>query len=387
MNSKLSSEIIKAIQSVIGLNKSSLHEPLFKGNEKIYLNECIDTSYVSSVGKFVDRFEEDLAKYTGAKKAVAIVNGTSALHLALLILNIKPGDEVIIPTLTFIATANAVKYCGAVPHLVDSCEDNLGIDHIKLRNHLNSICELKNGICVNKKTQRPIKAIIPMHAYGHPCDIQEILDVAIDFNLKMVEDGAESLGSLVSSRHTGTFGEMGVLSFNGNKTITTGGGGAIITNDDEIANTAKHLSTTAKKPHPWGFYHDAVGFNYRMPNINAALGCAQLESIDNFISKKRNLFNLYKDAFSSIDGVKLIEEPKNCKSNYWLQTLLLESSDGSLLNEILNDTNINGIGTRPTWTLMHNLPMFKECPRSDLTSAESLEKRIINIPSSSFLLD
>ena len=387
MKSTLFLKITKAIQSVIGSNKFSLHEPLFKGNEKIYLNECIDTSYVSSVGKFVDRFEEELAEYTGAKRAVAIVNGTSALHLALLILNIKPGDEVIVPALTFVATANAVTYCGAVPHFVDSCEDNLGIDHIKLRNYLNSICELKNGVYINKNTQRPIKAIIPMHAYGHPCDIEEILEIAKDFNLKVVEDAAESLGSLISSRHTGTFGQIGVLSFNGNKTITTGGGGAIITNDEEIANTAKHLSTTAKQPHPWGFYHDAVGFNYRMPNLNAALGCAQLESIDIFISKKRKLFNLYKDVFSSIDGVKLLEEPKNCKSNYWLQTLILEKPDINLLEDILSKTNNDGIGTRSTWALMHHLPMYKDCPKSDLSISESLEKRIINIPSSSFLID
>lgn len=387
LNNKLPEEITDAICSVIGKGKTSLHEPSFNGNEEKYLKECIQTNYVSSVGKFVDKFEKHLALYTGAKRAVAIVNGTSALHLSLIIAGVKPNEEVIVPTLTFVATANAIKYCDAVPNFVDSSESNLGIDHLKLRNYLNTISKMKNGKCINIETNRVIKAIVPMHAYGHPCDIHEILLIAKEFNLKVIEDAAESLGSFILSKHTGTFGDMGVLSFNGNKTITTGGGGAIVTNNNKVADIAKHLSTTAKQAHPWHFYHDSVGFNYRMPNLNAALGCAQLESLEEFIVKKRKLFILYKDAFSKVNGVRLLEEAENCKSNYWLQTLILESENVNLLDMILKKTNNRGVMTRPTWTLMHNLPMFKNCPRADLSVAESLEKRIINIPSSSFLLD
>ena len=383
----LANKIVGAIKNVVGENSVNLHEPVFAKNEKIYLNECIDSTFVSSVGKFVDKFEDDLASYTKCTKATAVVNGTSALHLGLILAGVERGDEVLMPSLTFVATANAVSYCGAVPHFVDSSYEDLGIDAGKLRKYLHSLCEIKNGICFNKKTGRIIKAIIPMHAYGNPSNIIELVNISNEFNIVLIEDAAESLGSFVGLKHTGSFGLLGILSFNGNKTITTGGGGAIITDNEEIAYKAKHLSTTAKLSHKWSFVHDKVGFNYRMPNLNAALGCAQLENLPNMLAQKRKLFHAYEDVLSDIKGLRILKESKGCKSNYWLQTIILDEHNKDALDTILSITNDNGIGTRPTWALMHHLPMYKDCPRADLSTSESLEKRIINIPSSSFLLD
>lgn len=376
---------MNAVQMVVGSGPVVLHEPRFAGNEWAYLKECLDSTYVSSVGKFVDRFEADLAAYTGAKHAVAVMNGTAALHVALRLAGVQPGDEVLIPTLTFVATANAVIYCGATPHFVDSEERTLGLDPRALREYLQGITEIRGGQCVNRATGRVIRALVPMHTFGHPMDIEGALAVAHDFHLALVEDAAESLGSTCHGSHTGTFGLMGTLSFNGNKTITTGGGGAILTNDVELACHAKHLTTTAKVSHRWDYMHDEIGYNYRLPNINAALGCAQLEQLPNFLEAKRRLFERYQTAFVGVPQSRIVAEPEGCRSNYWLQTLLLDESAAGQRDAILAVTNDAGLMTRPIWTLMHRLAPYNRCPKMDLPVAESLERRLINLPSSAFL--
>lgn len=382
----LDQQIVEAIRSVTGPGPVALHEPRFDGNEWVYLKECLDSTFVSSVGKFVDRFEADLAAYTGARHAIAVVNGTAALHVALKLAGVCPGDEVLLPALTFVATANAVAYCDATPHFVDSAEDTLGVDPQALRAYLSRATELRGGQCVNRATGRVIRALVPMHTFGHPVDIEGVMALAHDFRLALVEDAAESLGSTVGGRHTGTFGLLGILSFNGNKTITTGGGGAILTNDTEIAKHAKHLTTTAKVPHRWDYLHDEVGYNYRLPNLNAALGCAQLEQLTGFIAAKRRLYDRYKLALADVPAVRLVAEPRGCSSNYWLQTLLLDEAVADRRDVILAATNEAGLMTRPAWTLMHSLPAYQTCPRMDLSVAESLERRVINIPSSSGLV-
>jgi perosamine synthetase len=378
----LADQVVDALKTVAGKGPVALHEPNFSGNEWAYLKECLDSTFVSSVGKFVDRFEADLAKYTGAKYAVAVVNGTSALHVGLKLADVRIGDEVLIPALTFVATANAVAYCGATPHFIDSEVGTLGIDSSKLREYLTGHTRKENGLCINDKTGKVIRAIVPMHTFGHPVDIESLLAVANDFGIAIIEDAAESLGSYYKGRHTGTFGLLGTLSFNGNKTITTGGGGAILTNDSALAKHAKHLTTTAKLPHAWDYFHDEVGFNYRLPNLNAALGCAQLERLPEMLLAKRALFDSYAEAFLSINGLKLFSEPDQCRSNYWLQTLLLDERSADNRDDILLATNNAGYMTRPAWILMHQLAAYQDCPRMDLTVAESLSRRLINIPSS-----
>lgn len=381
----LSQEIVQAIKSVVGPGPLALHEPRFRGNEWNYLKECLDSTFVSSVGKFVDRFEDELADFTGAKRAVAVVNGTAALHVSLLLAGVEAGDEVLLPALTFIATANAVTYCQATPHFVDSEERSLGMDAHALRDYLSRTTDLRGGHCVNRSTGRVIRAMVPMHTFGHPVDIDALIAVAHDFHLKLIEDAAESLGSTVGGRHTGTFGLMGTLSFNGNKTITTGGGGAILTNDLELGQRAKHLTTTAKVPHRWNFVHDEVGYNYRLPNLNAALGCAQLEQLPGFLRDKRHLFEQYQAAFANVGGVHLVAEPAGCRSNYWLQTLLLDETYANQRDAVLTATNDAGLMTRPIWALMNRLPMYANAPKAALPVAESVERRVINIPSSSGL--
>jgi perosamine synthetase len=384
-NSNLPQDIVRAIKSAVGGGPLGLHEPRFNGNEWVYLKECLDSTFVSSVGKFVDRFEDDLANFTGAKRAVAVVNGTAALHVALRLAGVEAGDEVLLPALTFIATANAVAYCQATPHFVDSEERSLGMDVVALREYLLNITEIRNGQCVNRNTGRVIRAMVPMHTFGHPVDIDALLALAHDFHLQLIEDAAESLGSTVGGQHTGTFGLMGTLSFNGNKTITTGGGGALLTNDVELGKRAKHITTTAKLPHRWNFVHDEVGFNYRLPNLNAALGCAQLEQLPGFLLDKRHLFEQYQAAFANVPGVHLVAEPNGCNSNYWLQTLLLDAAHADQRDAVLAATNDAGLMTRPIWALMNQLPMYANAPRAPLPVAESLEQRVINIPSSSGL--
>jgi perosamine synthetase len=365
----------------------ALHEPDFRGNEWEYVKECIDTNWVSSVGKYVDLFEEKLAEYTGVKKAVAVVNGTAALHVSLKLVGVDQGDEVLIPTMTFIATANAVVYAGAVPHFVDSEHKTLGLDPYKLRDYLSEITEMKNGFCVNKNTGRRIKAVVPMHTFGHPVDLDPLVDLCAEYNIELVEDAAESLGSFYKGTHTGNFGKISALSFNGNKIITTGGGGAILTNDEELGKLAKHITTTAKVPHKWEFNHDMVGFNFRMPNLNAALGCAQLEKLPDYIVKKRTLTTLYIEELACVEGVSVFKEPDFAHSNYWLNALVLDDGFEQYRDEILTETNNKGIMTRPAWTLMHLLPMFKDNPKMGLQVAESLQNKLINIPSSVFLGD
>jgi len=378
----LTNAVVGAIRGVVGPGKVALHEPSFEGNEWLYLKECLDSTFVSSVGKFVDRFEDELATYTGAKFAISVVNGTAALQIALKLAGVQANDEVLVPALTFVATVNAITYCNAIPHFVDSEEGTLGIDTSKLRNYLQRNTSQQSGKCVNNLSGRIVRALIPMHTFGHPSDIDGLLSIANDFNIVLVEDAAESLGSFYHGQHTGTFGLFGTLSFNGNKTITTGGGGAILTNNEALARHAKHLTTTAKIPHAWEFRHDEIGYNYRMPNINAALGCAQLEKLSDKLASKRELFKRYQSAFAQVDGVSLFSEPENSQSNYWLQTLVLDGSESENRDLILESTNNTGIMTRPAWELMNNLEPFKGFPSMDLSTAKSLLERIINIPSS-----
>ena len=381
----LAIQVTEAIRSVVGSGPKLLHEPSFAGNEWGYLKECLDSTYVSSVGKFVDQFEIDLALYTGANYAVATVNGTAALHVALKLAGVIQGDEVLIPALTFVATANAVTYCNAFPHFVDSEENTLGIDVAKLRRYLLDRTNLVDDQCVNTLTGGIIRAVVPMHTFGHPVDMDGLKDLASEFKLVVVEDAAESLGSTYKGRHTGTLGRLGILSFNGNKTITTGGGGAILTNDPELARRAKHLTTTSKLLHPWEYRHDEIGYNYRMPNINAALGCAQLEQLPQLLRAKRDLFSRYQSAFNKVDGVRLMSEPLGCSSNYWLQTIILSADNSDSRDAILAATNNAGYMTRPTWVLMNALEQFSSMPCMDLSGAQSLSERVINIPSSAYL--
>jgi perosamine synthetase len=383
--SSLGHDVLNALRNAIGPGPYGLHEPTFAGNESVNLQECIASTFVSSVGPFVDRFEHEIAEYTGSKFAVATVNGTAALHVALLLAGVEPDDEVLVPSLSFVATASAVRYSGAIPHFVDSSEGNAGMDPAALRDWLDSTSEKHSGFIRNRFTGRRIRAVVPMHTFGHPCDLDPLLDICREFNLAMVEDAAESLGSWYHGQHTGTFGLLGILSFNGNKTITTGGGGAILTGNPELARRAKHLTTTAKVPHRWGFVHDEVGFNYRMPNMNAALGCAQLEQLTGFLDSKRRLFERYREAFGVVAGTQILEEPHGCESNYWLQTLLLDTDVDEERDSILTTTNDAGFMTRPTWTLLHRLVPYQNCPRAPLPVAENLESRIINLPSSAGL--
>lgn len=378
--------IVRAIADVVGAKPVALHEPRFRGNEWAYLKDCLDSTFVSSVGAFVDRFEADLAAYTGAKRAVAVVNGTAALHVALRLAGVQPGDQVLLPALTFIATANAVAYCQAVPHFVDSEFRTLGMDPAALREYLRHATERRAGLTTHRATGQVIRAMVPMHTFGHPADIDGLLAVAHDFGIAMVEDAAESLGSRIGGRHTGTFGLLGTLSFNGNKTITTGGGGAILTNDTALGSRAKHLTTTAKLPHRWAFVHDELGYNYRLPNLNAALGCAQLEQLPQFLAEKRQLHEAYHARFARLPGVHLVREPAGCHSNYWLQALLLDSAVADQRDAVLAATNDAGLMTRPVWTLMHRLGHFAGAPRAPLPVAEALEQRLVNIPSSAGLV-
>lgn len=384
-NLDLVSQSLAALQAAIGAQPAPLHEPHFAGNEWKYLKECLDSTFVSSVGKYVDRFEADLINYTGAKHAIAVVNGTAALHIAMQLGGVVPGDEVLVPALNFIAAANAISYCNALPYFVESEEHSFGIDPDALRAHLSSHTEQRQGACINKNTGRIVRALVPMHAFGHPNRLDELLAIACDFNLTVIEDAAESLGSLYHGRHTGTFGRLGTLSFNGNKTITTGGGGAILTNDSALAMRAKHLTTTAKLPHAWQYNHDEIGYNYRLPNLNAALGCAQLEQMPKFIASKRTLFGRYEAAFAGVHGVSMKKEPTHCHSNYWLQTLVLDVDNIDQQAALLRAFNEAGYMSRPPWTLLHEHAPYRHSPRMDLSVAASLAARLINIPSSAML--
>lgn len=378
--------VLQTIQSVIGTSTPvALHEPRFAGREWEYTKECLDTGWISSVGKFVDRFEAELARTCQAGHAIAVVNGTAALQIALVVAGVSPGEEVLMPALTFVATANAVAHCSAIPHFVDSEELTLGIDVTKLRRYLGEIAKLKADGCFNRATGRRIAAIVPVHIFGHPVDMDALSALAAEFRVPIVEDATEALGSEYKGRRVGSLSPLATLSFNGNKIVTTGGGGAILAGDQDLARRIKHLTTTAKKPHRWSYDHDAVAYNYRLPNINAAVGLAQLEQLDGFVAAKRRLAARYTDAFAGMNGIRFLTEPPFARSNYWLNTLLLESPDAALRDEILALTNDASVMTRPAWRSMHELPMYRECPCMDLSIAESLEARIINIPSSAVL--
>lgn len=379
---QLEYKILKAIQKVTNKQKLNLHEPFFFGKEKKYLKHCIETTFVSSKGEYVKKFEAALSKYINAKNIILLNSGTSALHIALLLMGVKSGDEVILPSMTFVATANAVKYCNANPHFVDSEEESLGIDPIALNNWLNKIVMKKGKYSFNKMTNKRISAIVPMHTFGHPCKMDELKIISKKFNMRIIEDSAEALGSFYKGKHAGTIGDIGTLSFNGNKTITTGAGGAIITNNDRVALQVRHIISTAKQNHAYEYIHDKIGYNYRMPNLNASIGLAQFENINKIINSKRKLFQKYNKLFSNIHEIDLFKEPRYCKSNYWLQTIILKKQNMKLRNDILKLTNKKNIMTRPVWKLLHKLQPFKNCQRSPLPKALSLEKRIINIPSS-----
>ena len=360
----------------------SLHEPHFAGNELAYVSECVQTGWVSSAGKFVERFENELAAYTGAKSAVAVVNGTAALHVGLMLAGVKKNDEVIVPAFSFVATANAVAHCGAVPNFVDVSQEHMSIDPDRLRQYLGETTELTSLGARNKLTGRRVSAIVPMHTFGHPAEMEELLSVAYDFHLPVVEDAAESLGSLYKTRHTGTFGFCGALSFNGNKIITTGGGGALLFNDIQLAKKAKHITSTAKQPHPWRFFHDQVAWNYRMPNLNAALGCAQLERIDQSLQNKISLAKEYQSAFLSNPNFDWVGEKEGNRSNYWLNAVLLQKPDRFLRDKILDYANEQKVGIRPGWTLLNSLPMYEGCPSDELIISRKIEDSLINLPSS-----
>ncbi len=382
----IAATVLERIQRVTLSPKVSLHEPTFGGNELKYVTDCIHTGWVSSVGEYVNRFERELAAYTGAANAVVVSNGTSGLQVILELVGVRHDNEVLVPALSFVATANAVRHCGAWPHFVESDMRTLGIDVAKLDSHLGEIVEQRGGGCYNRRTGRRIAAIVPMHTFGHPVDMPALADLAERYRLEIVEDAAESLGSWIGNRHTGTFGRCAILSFNGNKIITTGGGGAIITNDSELAKRAKHLTTTAKRPHAWAFFHDEVAYNFRMPNLNAAMGCAQLERIGQFLDAKRLLASRYEDAFRDVPEVSLFLERPGTKVNYWLHTLVLAPEVAVLRDEILAATNVAGQMTRPVWELLHTLPMYRACERMATPVAEDLARRIINLPSSPQLI-
>jgi perosamine synthetase len=358
----------------------ALHEPRFRGNERKYVLDCIDSTFVSSVGEYVGKFEDSIAKYTGSPYAVAVVNGTSALHLALTLAGVKSGDEVITQPLTFIATVNAIAYTGAIPVFVDVDRDTLGLSPDSVEEFLKKSCyEGKDGYYYNSKTQRRVAACVPMHTFGHPCRIDDLNKLAERYNLALVEDAAESLGSFYKGQHTGTFSHLSILSFNGNKVVTTGGGGMILTDNEALARHAKHLTTQAKVPHRWEYRHDETGYNYRLTNIQAALGCAQMEMLPGFVESKRALAESYRKFFAS-NSVTFITEPDGARSNYWLNAILL--SDRQERDAFLEYTNDRGIQTRPAWDLMTTLPMYSGCQATSLPNATFIADRLVNIPSS-----
>jgi perosamine synthetase len=389
MTSQLVDLILPALMRVLPRTEKriALHEPCFGGNEWKYVKECLDTNWVSSAGPFVQRLESMLCDFTGVAFAIAVVNGTAALHLCLKTAGVQPNDEVLCPTLTFVATANAITYCSAVPHFVDNDEKTLGVDPGKLEDYLKTVSAVQEGNCRNKTTGRRIRALVVLHTFGHPADLDGLKEVCDRFGIVLVEDAAQSIGSLYKGTHTGNWGMTSAISFNGNKTITTGGGGAILTNNKGVSEHARHIATTARLPHDWAFLHDETGYNYRMPSINAALGCAQLEQLPGFIEKKRSLAEKYRLAFDGIERVTFFREPPYARSNYWLNAILLDKEAGFAERDlVLDSTNKNGIMTRPAYVPMHKLPMFKDCPHMDLSVAESVERRLINIPSSPTLV-
>ena len=373
-------QVIDFIHDIYGADFVPLAVPKFIGNEKKYLNECIDTTFVSSVGRFVDRFEQDMVAYTGAKCAVVCVSGTNALHMALMLVGVERNGEVLTQALTFVATCNALSYIGAHPVFIDVDLDTLGLSPIAVKKWCEANAEIRNEHCYNKRTGRRVKACVPMHTFGHPIHIDELVEVLNEWRIELVEDAAESIGSFYKGKHTGTFGKVGAISFNGNKTITTGGGGILLFQDEELGAYAKHITTQAKVPHRWEFVHDHIGYNYRMPNINAALGCAQLEHIEKFVEDKRKTAAQYAGFFKGIEDIQFFEDTPDTRSNYWLNVVILKDKAAQL--EFLEYTNDHGIMTRPVWELMNRLPMFEHCEHDGLKNTIWLADRIVNIPSS-----
>ena len=376
---KLSKDVIILAKKIFGNDFTPLHRPVFEGNERQYLIDCIDSNFVSSVGPKVTEFEKSVAEFTGSKYAVATVNGTAALHVAIELAGVKPGDEVISQSLTFIATCNAISYAGAKPVFIDVDIGTMGLSPIALESFLDANAEKSVNGCFNKFTKKKISACIPMHTFGFPCRIAEIAEICANWDIALIEDAAESLGSYAGIRHTGTFASMATLSFNGNKVITTGGGGMIITDDAEIAKRAKYITTTAKVPHPYEFVHDEIGYNYRMPNLNAALGCAQIERLDEFLTIKTQLADQWETFFDQRD-IDFVRALDGNKANHWLNAIILDSREDR--DEFLKLTNDNNVMTRPIWTLMSKLPMFKGCQTDGLKNSLWLEDRVVNIPSS-----
>lgn len=385
--SKIKSRFVDALLAVLPSHRPiALHEPSFIGNDSSYVQDCLSSGWVSSTGKYVDQFEEKLAEVTGAVAVVATMNGTSALHIGLIMAGVGRDDEVLIPALSFVATANAVSHCGAIPHFVDVENVSFGMDPEGLRIYLTEIADVRGDRVINRKTGRRIGAMVPVHVFGHPARLTELLKISEEFGIPLIEDAAESLGSWYKNKHTGTFGLCGALSFNGNKTITTGGGGALLFNDVDLARKAKHITTTAKISHPWEFYHDSVAWNYRMPNLNAALGCAQLERLPNILSSKRKLADRYKLAFADDPDISYVDEPLGSHSNFWLVAVLLASESKELRDQLIVAANDLGIFVRPVWVLLCDLPMYRNCPSSTLITSRKLQSSIINLPSSPSLL-
>ena len=379
--------IVARVSDVLGHPEDfvPLHEPEFLGDEERLVLDCIRSGWVSSVGQYVDRFEAEIAAASGTAHGVAVVNGTAALEVALRVVGVMPGDEVLLPSLTFIATANATHHLGAVPHFVDAESRTLGLDPAALRAHLERISDHREGVTVNAQTGRRLAAVVPMHVFGHPVDMEGLIEVANDHGLVVVEDAAESLGSSVGGRSCGSLGRIAALSFNGNKIITTGGGGAIVTDDPDLAKRAKHLTTTAKAPHSWKFYHDEIGYNYRMPNLNAALGVAQLKQLDARLAQKRVLAERYIDGFKGARGVEVFVERLGTIANYWLNTLMLSEEKALARDTVLEVLNSAGLMARPVWEPLHTLPIYSNCPRAPLPVTEDLAARLVNLPSSAKL--
>jgi len=385
----LVSRVLAAIRRVVPESGAAvaLHEPEFAGREWDYVRDCLDSGWVSSAGTYVERFERALAERCGVSEAIATVNGTAALKVALQVAGVAPGDEVLVPALTFVATANAVTYLGAVPHFVDSETSTLGVSPAALEDWLRVACERVSGALRNRATGRRVRAVVPVHVFGHPVDMDALNEVAVRHRVVVVEDATEALGTLYRDRPAGALGRLAALSFNGNKIVTTGGGGAILTDDSSLARRARHLTTTARVTHRFSFDHDEVGYNDRLPGLNAALGCAQLERLDDFIARKRALARRYAEALASVRGVRFFVEPQGARANYWLNALLLEEDEPAVLESLLERGHCIGIGMRPVWRLMHRLPMYQSCPRMPLPTAQWLERRLVNLPSSAALAD
>ncbi len=381
---ELGCAVVERLQAMFGRPQQTLalHEPHFAAREWECVKECLDAGWVSTAGEYVDRFERSLADFCGVPHAIAVVNGTAALHVALSVAGVGAGDEVLMPTLTFVATAAAARYCGAFPHFVDSETQTLGLDPRTLAARLERIGERSSGGWRNRETGRRIAAIVPVHIFGHPVDFDVVAEVADRYGLPIIEDAAEALGSRYKGRHVGGAGLLATLSFNGNKIVTTGGGGAVLTRDAALAARVRHLTTTARLPHRWNFIHDEVGYNYRLPNINAALGVAQIEQLPRLLSAKRSLHQRYIRQFAGVSGMTLMTEQPWAESNFWLNALVLDADDERDRDRVLDACNNAGFGTRPVWTLMHRLPAYADCPCGAVPCAESLERRVVCLPSS-----